>query len=108
MGSVLVLELWREDDEYLVRFLNFNSTSPEISIDPPVPLYFEDCGGSFCSVDNFMDRTKEFRPFDLKEECQYRRNMPLRSLDTVCDLPPVSINLYIYVKIIVCAFDIGF
>ncbi|XP_071039346.1 prostatic acid phosphatase-like isoform X2 [Parasteatoda tepidariorum] len=88
MGSVLVLELWKEDDAYSLRFLHFNSSSPEIRIDPPVSLYFEECGGSFCSVESFLNRTAEFRPVDFLAECDYKMNISLRPLETVCDLPP--------------------
>ncbi|XP_015930639.1 prostatic acid phosphatase isoform X1 [Parasteatoda tepidariorum] len=87
MGSVLVLELWKEDDTYSLRFLHFNSSSPEIRINPPVSLHFEECGGSFCSVESFLNKTAQFRPDDFKAECDYKMNISLRSLDTVCDLP---------------------
>ncbi|XP_071039352.1 prostatic acid phosphatase-like isoform X2 [Parasteatoda tepidariorum] len=87
-GSVLVTELWKErKNRYSVRWLLFNSSHPERHIDPPVPLHFDDCGGEFCSVENLINRIKDFIPVDWESECNYEVPIALKELDFVANLP---------------------
>ncbi|XP_071039347.1 lysosomal acid phosphatase-like isoform X2 [Parasteatoda tepidariorum] len=89
MAATFIAELWKErKNKYSVRWLLFNSSNPEKHINPPIALYFEDCGGEFCPLENLINRTKDFIPTNWDDECDFKVHIPLEKLDPVADLPP--------------------
>ncbi|XP_015930621.1 prostatic acid phosphatase-like [Parasteatoda tepidariorum] len=82
-ASTMVLELWKEEDDYTIRWLYFNSTSPEIHVEPPYIIHFDICG-EFCSLSKFMAYTEQFIPKNYTAECNDTSKV-FKSLDLIAD-----------------------